>query len=331
MSAFNIWVTEKCNLNCTYCYEGGKRSLNMTEEVVENTISFIHENMDSNGYNLINFHGGEPLIAIETILKIVSACNNIGGFNYSLTTNGTLLSEPVLDKLKDNRIFISLSLDGTKKVHDLNRKKHDGTGTYDIVVNSMKLLQEREIPVRVRMTVTPETVLELYDSVMNIVQLNAKNIVAMIDIYDNSWTNQLIDVLKEQLIRTHIELFRSEEAEFTFYNELKKIKKGLCDGGISNYNIAIDGMIYPCSCLVNDKDYVIGSVYNGVDNRLLEKHKIYYDQRNITCSGCSNELACLSLRCKFINKTLTGKYLTAPPIICKLEHILYDIRALINN
>lgn len=108
-------------------------------------------------------------------------------------------------------------------------------------------------------------------------------------------------------------------------------KKGLCDGGITNFNISVDGMIYPCTCLVNNKEHMIGSVFKGIDDSLLHKHKVYYDKRNITCNGCKNEYTCLSMRCKYINKSLTGEYLTASPIICRLEHIMHSIRLLYNT
>ena len=114
MSSFNIWVTEKCNLCCTYCYETSKRTLSMSDETIGKTIAFIRKNFQINDYNMINFHGGEPLIAADIILRIVSECNSMGRFCYSLTTNGLLLNEDLAKKLIDSRIYISLSLDGTK-------------------------------------------------------------------------------------------------------------------------------------------------------------------------------------------------------------------------
>lgn len=328
MSAFNIWVTEKCNLCCSYCYEGEKRYIDMNDEVIEKTISFIHKNMEQSKANMINFHGGEPLLAIDNIIKIITSCNKIGRFRYSLTTNGTIVNDFVLDELKKKHIYVSLSIDGTKEIHDCNRKKHNGSGTYNTAVECLKALQDRDIDVRVRMTVTPETVSAIYNSVMSIADLNAKTIVAMIDLYDDHWTDSLLDVLKEQLIMIHIDL--KEKSEFSFYSDLKMKKKGFCDGGITNFNISADGMIYPCTCLVNDKEHMIGSVFNGIDDSLLHKHKVYYDKRNTTCNGCKNEYTCLSMRCKYINKSLTGEYLTASPIICRLEHIMHSIRLLYN-
>lgn len=206
MSAFNIWVTEKCNLCCTYCYEGEKRCIDMNDEVLEKTVLFIHENMEQSKTNIINFHGGEPLLAIDNIIKIIKLCNKIGRFNYSLTTNGTVVNNFVLDELKKNHIYVSLSIDGTKEIHNFNRKKHNGSGTYNTAVECLKALQDRDINVRVRMTITSEIVSVIYDSVMSIIELNAETIVAMIDLYDDRWTDLLLDVLKEQLIMIHIEM-----------------------------------------------------------------------------------------------------------------------------
>lgn len=331
MSLFNIWVTEKCNMCCTYCYEDEKRCIDMNDKVIEKTVSFIMNNMEQNNSNLINFHGGEPLLVIDSITKIINSCNTFGRFSYSLTTNGTVLNDHILDELKDKKVYVSLSIDGTIEVHDLNRKKNDGSGTYDTVVKSLKVLQNRDINVRVRMTVTPKTVSRLYDSVMHIIELNAKTIVAMVDLYDECWTDDLLDLLQEQLIMIQKRLKETEKVEFAFYSNLKRKQKGICDGGITNFNISVDGYIYPCSCMVNDEEFIIGSVFSGIDESLLHKHKVYYNKRNMTCSGCKNEDICISMRCKYINRSLTGEYLTASPIICRLEHIMQSIRRMNND
>ena len=329
MSAFNIWVTENCNLCCTYCYEGEKRCFDMNDEIIEKTISFVHENMEQNKSNMINFHGGEPLLAIDSILKIINSCNSFGRFSYSLTTNGTVMNDRILDELKKNKVYVSLSIDGKREVHDLNRKKSDGSGTYDYAVKSLEALQKREIDVRVRMTVTPDTVPKLYNSVMSIAKLNAATIVAMIDLYDKRWTDAILDMLQEQLIMIYTVLKDSDKTEFTFYSDIKKrVKRGLCDGGVTNFNISANGNIYPWVCMVNDAEHIIGSVFNGIDNSSLHKYKFYYDKRNQTCDDCKNEYTCLSMRCKYINKSLTGEYLTASPIICRLEHIMQRVRGL---
>ena len=179
------------------------------------------------------------------------------------------------------------------------------------------------------MTVTPDTVPKLYNSVMSIAKLNAATIVAMIDLYDKRWTDAILDMLQEQLIMIYTVLKDSDKTEFTFYSDIKKrVKRGLCDGGVTNFNISANGNIYPCVCMVNDAEHIIGSVFNGIDNSSLHKYKFYYDKRNQTCDDCKNEYTCLSMRCKYINKSLTGEYLTASPIICRLEHIMQRVRGL---
>lgn len=331
MSAFNVWVTERCNLCCAYCYEGKKRCIDMNDEVADKTVLFIQKNMMLDNFNMVNFHGGEPLLAIGAILRIIGSCNKFGKFSYSLTTNGTLINDYILEELKKHKVYVSLSIDGTKEVHDHNRKKHNGLGTYDSVVKSLIALQEREIDARVRMTITPETVSRLYESVMSIANLNAKTIVAMIDLYDDCWTDSLLNELQEKLVLIYSKLKGTGRVEFAFYSDLKKRKRGLCDGGIKNFNISADGTIYPCYCTVNDPEYIIGSVFSGIDEDLLCKHKVFYDERNTTCKGCQNEYSCLAMRCKYINNSLTGEYLTASPIMCRLEHILESIRGLTND
>ena len=78
MSSFNIWVTEKCNFCCTYCYEKSRLTLSMNDETVEKTIAFIRRNINPNGYNMVNFHGGEILMLIGYCVPEKTKCITLG-------------------------------------------------------------------------------------------------------------------------------------------------------------------------------------------------------------------------------------------------------------
>lgn len=143
--SFTIQPTSNCQLGCFYCGQEHKKD-KISEEVIEKTIeriSFIIEN-NTNTKNLhITWYGGEPLLAINAIEKysekIISFCNN-KKINYSadIITNGLLLTEKNYLKLLNLNITnFQITLDGTKKTHDLRRVTKGGKGTFDLIFNNI--------------------------------------------------------------------------------------------------------------------------------------------------------------------------------------------------
>ena len=142
MALFNIWLTERCNMNCTYCYENNKSAKLMSNETINDLIAFISEKYLLMDYPMINFHGGEPLIAYEQMISIIDNCiANKMNFKYSVTTNALLLNESMVRSLREFDVYLSVSLDGNRDVHDRCRKKSDGTGTYEEVIKKIQIIK----------------------------------------------------------------------------------------------------------------------------------------------------------------------------------------------
>ena len=134
-----IHLTEKCNLNCTYCYQN-KRIRDIKFEDIKNLIDY--EISKKSKYSIIIFYGGEPLLQKNLIKNTIDYINSKRcktNFYYSITTNGTLLDDNFIKYMKDNNfINIAFSFDGMKDTQDLNRKTIDGNGTFDIVEKMLK-------------------------------------------------------------------------------------------------------------------------------------------------------------------------------------------------
>ena len=147
---FNIIVTSKCNLRCKYCYEGNNKShRDMNIDTANKAIDFIANMIaqeETNRRNRVVFHGGEPMLNFGLIKFIKSRLDKIINGNYAIdymtTINGTILNDEMIDFIKQNNIFLSISIDGTKEIHNQNRIYHDGKGSYSILIENLKKLNQ---------------------------------------------------------------------------------------------------------------------------------------------------------------------------------------------
>lgn len=146
-------VSDRCNLRCTYCYEGedGQRFLQgrMTYRILENVIGQALEQSRS-GVRFL-WHGGEPLLAGRAFFEKVVALQgqlNCKGIRITngLQTNATLLDRGWIDWLSANRFDIGISLDGPPQVHDSLRIDARGNGTHARVRKAMLALQKAGVP-----------------------------------------------------------------------------------------------------------------------------------------------------------------------------------------
>lgn len=167
---FNIWVTTACNMRCKYCYENStdikKMNLFLDIKTAEKMVDFVIEYMqkrDKKEYLIVNFHGGEPLLnfsIIKDIERMIRENFDNKRILFGITTNALLLeNNEIIKFLADNFEYsLSISIDGTKKIHDFNRVDSNQKGTYDRVEMYLKQLLTMNAKVRARMTITPETI-----------------------------------------------------------------------------------------------------------------------------------------------------------------------------
>lgn len=145
-----LQVTQQCNLRCDYCAYSGiydrnriHSKLRMSFETAKKAIDFFLERSVERLDIFVSFYGGEPLLEFELIKQCVEYINNQAEgkrINYIMITNGTLLSDKVVDYLVENNFALSVSLDGSKE-HDVNRKFVNGEGSFDTIINNIKRIQ----------------------------------------------------------------------------------------------------------------------------------------------------------------------------------------------
>lgn len=147
-----LQVTQDCNLRCKYCvYSGGysnrthnKKEMNFV--TAKKAIDFLIANSTESDIMCIGFYGGEPLLNFELIKKTVHyVTQRYTGKEYyfALTTNGTIFTDECLDFLEEYKFAITISIDGDKEIHNVNRKfKNSEIGSFDIIMDNMRKIRE---------------------------------------------------------------------------------------------------------------------------------------------------------------------------------------------
>jgi len=151
-----IKVTERCNINCTYCYYFNGNNNDYTEKpkyisqaTINQTANFIKNAIIKHKISIvqIDLHGGEPLIMGKKRFALMSetfhnTLDSLCNLLIIIQTNGILIDDEWIKIFADNKISVSVSIDGTKSAHDAHRIDFKGRGTYDKVLNGIKLLQK---------------------------------------------------------------------------------------------------------------------------------------------------------------------------------------------
>lgn len=315
MRAINIWVTRSCNLNCRYCYEGTSKSdKTLSANHVKWLADYIREELHGSGTLWINFHGGEPVLAFDKVLEL---CKKLepeqNKIFYSMTTNGTLLNDAVLREIKRHEIYLSVSIDGIEQAHDLNRQFLDGRGSFRQAADGAILAQKYGIPIRCRMTVTPNNYRYLFDSVKYLTALGLEDIAAAPDLYNESWTEDILGEI-EKIIEG---IWTAGYNKFSFFED-EIHRKGICMGGREEISIDADLDVYPCSYAVGNEEYLLGNLQRKriFDRRKLDLLDVMNTEMMEDCEGCGFREYCISGRCRILNKALTGSGNRPSPVIC---------------
>lgn len=173
-------VNTGCNLSCSYCYKEDldtpSKGRKMAFETAVRSIDLLlAESPDREAYNIV-FFGGEPLSNLRLIRDVVEHAEPrfaaLGkSVSFTLTTNATLLTEEIVDWLDAHRFGLTISMDGPKALHDLNRKTVGGKGSYDVVAAKARMLlsryRSRPVGARVTLTAGVTAIWEIWDHLKN--------------------------------------------------------------------------------------------------------------------------------------------------------------------
>lgn len=333
-----LYLTDSCNLQCSYCYEGDqKKKKFLKAETLRNVLDFIVKtNVGERIY--LTFLGGEPLLNKKMLYEAINIIDKEypqekQKFKYKTTTNGILLDEKTIDFFVENNFDLSISIDGDRDTHNLNRKSVSGKDVYDTIIYNLKKLIEKKIEFNTRLTVTTNNVHKLYDNVLFFYNMGVKRIYIGMD-YSADWNEEKLQILDEQLSKTDEfylnELSHTEDRVINIYDFkigifLAKRETRYCSAGSSNHLIInSEGELYPCSFVTNNPVWKVGTVENGLKYKEFRNTLKNYVCKVAKCKDCELGFTCQGARCGFLNYNMCGILNQPTDGICKLERIVYN-------
>lgn len=324
-----IFLTEKCNLACTYCYlKNIATARDMSEKTGIDVIDFLL--LQVKEYLSISFFGGEPLLKFDLMKKLISharkrAEENEINITFSINTNGILIDREKIDYLRKNRMGIVLSIDGIPESHDTRRMTKEGEGSFNLLNNITLILLEDPRQVHIRMTVTPDTVSKMFYGVKFIHDIGFRSLAVAMERTDPGWTGDKRKIFADEykkIVDWYIDMLR-EGDRFKLVDldygaaslDHPYREKGMpCEAGQSGIAIDPVGIIYPCYRFMGMEDTAIGDIYNGFDD---EKRKIFFNYSRLgieKCKKCPLNFRCH--RCPWLSYTMTGDYSAPVDINC---------------
>lgn len=290
IKALCLHVAHTCNLNCDYCFASqgkyhGERAV-MSFEVGKRALDFLVEH-SGHRHNLeVDFFGGEPLMNWEVVKELVMYARSIEkehnkNFRFTLTTNGMLIDDDVIDFCNREMSNVVLSLDGRKEIHDRCRVDYAGNGSWERIVPKFQKLVEARGGKNYYMRGTfthanPDFVKDIRCMLdLGFNELSMEPVVAPQG-DPAALTPEDLEIVKQQydelgdLMRQR----RKEGRPFTFYHYMIDLTGGPCiykrisgcGSGTEYMAVTPWGDLYPCHQFVGEEGYKLGDIYNGVTN-----------------------------------------------------------------
>jgi len=312
ISDLALFVTDRCNLRCTYCYvtgvENDRQLKNMDLRTAERAMDFFLENSGQRKNGKVLFFGGEPLLNLPLIKHVVEYARprwEAAGKSliFTLDTNGVLLTPPTIDYINGNDIVTAISLDGPKEVNDRARVFADGRGSYDNVVDrAREFIASREGDVWGRATLTSDNI-RFMDNVRHLMEIGFKRVVVDSDSgVGGEWTESQKQTLKEefdQAARYYMEKLRA--GQYFFLGNLTTIMESIgrnikrryhCGAAREFIAVATDGTIYPCQRLAGMPEFAMGDVFDGMDDTWRRRITGRPVESREPCSRCWARYLC---------------------------------------
>ena len=295
VKALCLHVAHTCNLNCSYCFaSGGKyhgeRAV-MSYEVGKQALDFLVSHSGSRRNLEVDFFGGEPLMNFDVVKRLVAYARSIEkeagkNFRFTLTTNGLLIDDEVIDFCNREMSNVVLSLDGRKEIHDRFRVDYAGRGSWDrIVPKFQKLVAAREGKnYYMRGTFThanPDFLKDIQTMLdLGFTELSMEPVVCAPE-DPSALTEEDLPVVMEQYEQlAQLMIQRKKEGRpFTFYHYMIDLEGGPCiykrisgcGSGTEYMAVTPWGDLYPCHQFVGEERFKLGDVWQGVVNSAVQE------------------------------------------------------------
>ncbi len=294
IKALCLHIAHTCNLNCSYCFASqgkyhGERAV-MSFEVGKQALDFLIANSGNRRNLEVDFFGGEPLVNFQVVKDLVAYARSIEkehgkNFRFTLTTNGLLIDDDVIEFANRECHNVVLSLDGRKEIHDRFRVDYAGNGSFDrIVPKFQQLVKARNGQgYYMRGTFThanPDFLKDIQVMLdLGFNELSMEPVVAAPD-DPSALTEEDKAIVMEQYEKlAMLMLDKDKEGKpFTFYHYMIDLTGGPCiykrisgcGSGTEYMAVTPWGDLYPCHQFVGEEKFKLGDVWKGVDNTEIQ-------------------------------------------------------------
>ncbi len=317
VKALCLHIAHTCNLNCSYCFASqgkyhGERAL-MSFETGKRALDFLVENSGTRRNLEVDFFGGEPLMNFEVVKQLVEYARSIEkqnnkNFRFTLTTNGLLIDDDVIDFANREMSNVVLSLDGRKEVHDRYRVDYNGVGSWEKIVPKFQELVKRrggkDYYMRGTFTHANTDFLKDIEKMLELgfSELSMEPVVCAKGDKEEL-TEADLPILFDQYEKL-AELMLKNDREgkpFTFYHYMIDLSGGPCiykrisgcGSGTEYMAVTPQGELYPCHQFVGDEKFRLGDIWQGVTNTEIQKEfakcNVYAHKE---CEDCWARLYC---------------------------------------
>ena len=294
VKALCLHVAHTCNLNCSYCFASqgkyhGDRAV-MSFEVGKRALDFLVEHSGTRRNLEVDFFGGEPLMNFQVVKDLVAYARSIEketgkNFRFTLTTNGMLVDDDVIDFANREMSNVVLSLDGRKEIHDATRVDYAGNGSYDRIVPKFQKLVEarggKDYYMRGTFThANPDFLKDIRQMLdLGFSELSMEPVVCA-EGDPSALTEEDLPIVLEQYEKL-AELMLQRDAEgkpFTFYHYMIDLTGGPCiykrisgcGSGTEYMAVTPWGDLYPCHQFVGEEKFRLGDIWEGVTNTAIQ-------------------------------------------------------------
>ncbi len=325
LHALSLAIAQKCNLGCTYCYaqqgEFGGTGKNMPLEEATKAVELLVNSAAKDAKLNLAFLGGEPLVNRAVLqaatLHAAQLAERRGNpINFSITTNGTLLTEADGDFFEAHGFAVTISLDGPREAHNLLRPFKSGSGSFDAILQRIRplLARQRRMQVSARVTVTPAN-LQLRRTLDEFIELGFHSVGFSPMLSSPTGNREMqhddLEIMLGQMIDCGREFERrtlnGERYPFAnMTNAMREIQRGThrpypCGAGAGYLGVSADGQLSACHRFVGDEAGAMGTLNDGIDRTrqadwLAQRH-VHRQEPCRTCwarylcgGGCHHEV-----------------------------------------
>jgi uncharacterized protein len=352
--AIDLILSQDCNLRCRYCFADtgayqGERSL-MSAEVAKRAIDFLIQRSGNLKDMHVVFFGGEPTVNIpvmkETIEYVEATVPSTGkNIHFTISTNGTLLTEDLIQYLHSKKVRVQISIDGDEETQNRNRPYRDNKGSYsNIKENTSNYLRITGRKVHARATVTSWDVDNFVTNIDHLFSLGfstvheepASGAKGKIFLNDENNIRKLIEQYEKM---SDIMLEKIKKSEYLGFDNIinglqachnSKRKLWFCSAGRGYLCVSADGKLYPCHRFIGNDKYLLGDVVTNIYDPYWEKFLM--TEAIVTarksCSSCWARFLCGG-DCIAHNEEKYGDIFIPDPLRCALAKRIAELTLLI--